>query len=194
LTIEYISQHIINKHHYNSILILGKLNELVYDCKPSSEEEWYNYYINYLKSSNKIDKLNEIINNIVSSYNVDKKLVKQSFKKRCITDVYNGYIRESEAHKLLQKEYPECVVVKTSDKMDRKLGIDFLIYTYEGVLISGIQIKPISYFKGWNTSLNRDKQINKEKYAKFSNIHKVPVYEMSYDNGNIGEYENKHDI
>lgn len=112
---------------------------------------------------------------------------------RIICETWNGIMcREMNTieyltNKLNKYGY-EVFLIDTSGRFDASYGVDFELY-YEGYIVCGIQIKPISYTKN-NVGLKKSIELNTVKNNNYSQKFNRKVhYIYSKQNGHIENQE-----
>lgn len=98
---------------------------------------------------------------------------------RVICETWNGIKgREFNTKNNILKYYKdkniEVELVKTNSRFDDKYAVDYEVY-YDGNILCGIQIKPISYLK-MNTNYNKFKEANIRKNEVYLERYKRSVY------------------
>ena len=98
---------------------------------------------------------------------------------RVICETWNGIKgREFNTKNKILKYYEdkniEVELVKTNSRFDDKYAVDYEVY-YDGVILCGIQIKPISYLK-MNTNYNKFKEANIRKNEVYLEKYQRNVY------------------
>lgn len=110
-------------------------------------------------------------------------------KYRVMGETWNGIImREKNTLKTLQKQFPQCTFKKVDGVTDFQYGIDFEMYLY-GSLLSAIQVKPLSYQKGFSQEIQKAKRANERKNNEYLKNFGKPVYYVY--STNKGEILNK---
>lgn len=97
-------------------------------------------------------------------------------KYRVMGETWNGVImREKNTLKTLQKHFPQCTFKKVDGVTDFHYGIDFEMYL-QGTLLSAIQVKPLSYQKGFSQEIQKAKKANERKNKEYLRDFGKPVY------------------
>jgi hypothetical protein len=111
-------------------------------------------------------------------------------KFRVIGETWNGIImREQNTIKTLKKAFPTLSFKKVDGEKDFKYAIDYELYEGEKLLCA-IQIKPISYKKGYSKEIVRAKMANEAKNNKYrEDFHADVFYIYSDSRGNIENTE-----
>lgn len=81
-----------------------------------------------------------------------------------IVETYNGVFAEEEINKYLNDSGRQTLKV---EELDRLYGIDILIKNKDGVTMSGVQIKPVSFFRGSQYDLIKDR---KKVFTQFERL------------------------
>ena len=177
-----ISQEVINKNNLNGVYYLGKLMELINAFRPNSIEEWENKYCSWARQTGQDARITEATDrafNICLQRGIDvsREDVREVFRKRTIRDCWIGRERE-----LRCAEYIRGLgftVETVDDEIDRKYGVDLIVYDDEGNVLLGVQVKGVAYFY---RAENRERDvINPQKYQKFRAQYGVRVVEVGYD-------------
>ncbi len=109
----------------------------------------------------------------------------ESVRFRTICQTWNGIkIREKKSIEILKQKFPENQFEKTDGDFDYKYAVDYLMKK-DDVLICGIQIKPGSYAWSKSKYVQKAREANKRKNLKFTDIFKVPVFDIIFEKGEI---------
>lgn len=110
-------------------------------------------------------------------------------KYRVMGETWNGVImREKNTIKTLQIHFPQCTFKKVDGVTDFRYGIDFEMYLH-GNLLSAIQVKPLSYQKGFSQEIQKAKRANERKNKEYKNDFGKDVHYIY--SSNKGEILNK---
>lgn len=109
----------------------------------------------------------------------------ESVRFRTICQTWNGIIiREKKSIELLKIKFPDCHFEKTDGDFDYKYAVDYHMKKND-VLICGIQIKPGSYAMSNSNYVQKAREANKRKNMKYTDIFKVPVFDIIFEKGEI---------
>jgi len=132
------------KKYFTSTSV-GKCMELIDDYYSNadvfSQMGWENYYL----TKKRANKLNEVYNELLKLLpDLNKEDIRDYIFHRVIGQTYNGFVRELNIINRLQDEFPQLDFIKATYELDEQYFTDFEAY-YNGELVLGGQIKPISY-------------------------------------------------
>ncbi|ADO59994.1 MjaI family restriction endonuclease [Paenibacillus polymyxa] len=97
-------------------------------------------------------------------------------KYRVMGETWNGVImREKNTIENMTKIFPYCSFEKVEGEADYKYAIDYEM-CLEGRLVCALQIKPMSYEKGFSPEIMKAKRANKAKNDLYVKENGVPVY------------------
>ncbi len=109
----------------------------------------------------------------------------ESVRFRTICQTWNGIIiREKKSIELLKIKFPDYHFEKTDGDFDYKYAVDYQMKK-DDVLICGIQIKPGSYAMSNSNYVLKAREANKRKNMKYTDIFKVPVFDIIFEKGEI---------
>ena len=135
------------------------------------------------------EELYEEVLKMGNTVNLTKKECMYAVYYRVVCETWNG-IKGREfntCNKILEfynSKGMEVELVKTNSRFDADYAVDYEVY-YDGFILCGIQIKPISYLK-MKTNYNKFKEINIRKNNLYLKKYKRDVYYIYSDvNGNF---------
>lgn len=175
-----IVDEIMNKNNLNSASHLGRLMELINCWKPKTKEEWESMYVNWAYNTGQHYKITAAVNKayqvvLAKEMDITRDQILEVFKRRIVDDCWKGRQREIECAKQLRNEY-NLVVTEVDDELDRKYGVDLLVYDQDHKLLVGVQVKGVGYFYN---QINRERDIiNPKKYRLFKETFGVSVIEI----------------
>ena len=111
-----------------------------------------------------------------------------------IVETYNGAFAEEEVNKHLNDTGRQTLKV---EELDRLYGLDLLVKNKDGVTMSGVQIKPVSFFRGSQYDLIKDR---KKVFTQFErllkgkneyNVNKLFFVIYKTDNGEMKFFNEK---
>lgn len=107
-------------------------------------------------------------------------------KYRVMGETWNGIVaRERNTVQTLARLFPELQFDKVEGELDYKYGIDYEVYEDKDLLCA-IQIKPLSYEKGFSPAIMKAKKANEKKNAEYKKVHQSDVlYVYSNSKGHI---------
>lgn len=107
-------------------------------------------------------------------------------KFRVMGETWNGVImRERNTIKTLQQHFPHCTFRKVSGEDDFRYAIDYEIYLHN-TLMCAVQIKPLSYQKGFSQEIQKAKKANNLKNKHYTDkFGKEVLYVYSNNKGDI---------
>ena len=180
--------------------------------KVLTHEEWFNFYIDSgQKRRAFLDSFRDggypmaydiyYGRTLKDIYNMAKKLKKLSEEKgisitlaqsfnfciiHIIDESYLGYTRSVKVIKALTTENPEYSFVFANNFENSSYGLDIIVLDEDSVVVSGLQIKPISYLKRNKEYILRAVQENEELFMKcFLERRFSPQYLFVDRTGNI---------
>jgi len=172
----------INK--FFAVKYVGSCMQLISDFNKESQTKTHKDWEAYYDSKIGFEELNQISLRINVQYpHLEINLVKRYVFFRVIGQTWNGYRKEFYIIENLQKEFPNCEIVKTDFEKDHEYCIDAEMYQ-NGNLVLGIQIKPISYKKMNTTYQQRAKENHKAKNDKYAEDYAPYIY-IYYDKDEI---------
>jgi hypothetical protein len=96
-------------------------------------------------------------------------------KYRVLGETWNGIIsRERNTIKTMEQVLPNILFKKTDGEVDYQYGIDYELYEGEDLLCA-VQIKPISYQKGFSREIIKAKKANESKNKKYTEEYQADV-------------------
>jgi MjaI restriction endonuclease len=96
-------------------------------------------------------------------------------KFRVMGETWNGIIaRERNTVKTMEEVFPNLSFKKTEGERDYQYGIDYELYEEEELLCA-VQIKPMSYMKGFSKEIIKAKKANEAKNQKYKEEYKADV-------------------
>ena len=141
-----------------------------------------------LEIAKKGDILYEQLLKIGNPNNLSRKECQFIAYFRVVCETWNGIIfRENNTKENLEKYFKTqgfpIILIDTTGYFDASYGVDFEVY-YSGMLICGIQIKPLSYLNN-KDYLDDSKNINKNKNNKYlkefnRNVYYIYASEKGY--------------
>lgn len=172
--------------------IIEKLNEELLVLKQKKEVlelditlKNLNFY--YGRTKKQIEKKGIILYEeaIDRGIDISKEECIESVRFRTICQTWNGIkIREKKSIEILKQKFPENQFEKTDGDFDYKYAVDYLMKK-DDVLICGIQIKPGSYAWSKSKHVQKARESNKRKNLKYTDIFKVPVFDIIFEKGEI---------
>ncbi|MDP6235777.1 MAG: MjaI family restriction endonuclease [Candidatus Poseidoniaceae archaeon] len=104
---EFVLNHVMNRFQLNFKRNVGSTSDSIRECRPSTLEEWKDYYYDNVRSSDHIDSLGERlyekISEVVSEENrfhpnlldqIDEEMCIEYMHNLVINRTWNGYARE----------------------------------------------------------------------------------------------------
>ena len=159
---------------------VGKCMKLIDDYYSNtdtfSQMGWENYYL----TKKRADKLNEIYNELIKLLtNLSKEDIRDYIFHRVIGQTYNGFLNELNIINKLQDEFPQLDFIKATYELDEQYFTDFEAY-YNGELVLGGQIKPISYYYMNTPYQIRAKENHEAQRQKYISTFKAPHLLLFY--------------
>lgn len=146
---------------------------------------WENFYL----TKERRDRLNEIYlilrDKLQNMLGVE---IQDYIFYRVVGQTYNGFVTELNIIKEFQNEFPNIDFIKANPELDEKYFTDFEAYT-KGLLIFGIQVKPVSYLhmsKPYQIKSKENHEVQRQNYMR---IFKVPHKIVYYDKGELLDKE-----
>ena len=137
------------------------------------DKEWVRYYFDNTGK----DVLNDISNYIVDTHSCSLVDAKKYVFHRILGQTWNGMIKEIELIDQLKLEFPNIDFNKTTHDIDENYFTDW--EAYSGVLLFGIQIKPISYKNMSSPFQLKSKEHHQKQlqlYKKTFNVPHIIIY------------------
>lgn len=184
------TNNIWNKYRFNSVKRIGSLSKIIKQKKFNSKEEWISYYY---KSGEKLKS--KAIKNKSDFYNHGRTRVDifkigiefyQRLKSHGFTDIsladaiylteyrilhetYNGIIgNEQLAKNKLLTDFKGLVEVKEAgSEIDNRYAVDLEVFSKNGYLLCGIQVKPTSYLMSMKIKKQYYHIMNENKNKKY---------------------------
>lgn len=188
------TNYIWNQKHFNSILLNGKMMEIVEKLAPQNRADFEQKYIAYRQNHPEQFRESFLFQNVIDVFAKVAGLTEENAfwyqYIRVIDKTYDGYVHEQESMRkidnLLRALYPdrEYIVSHASGFYDAKLRIDVRIFQkVNGQIqeVCGIQLKPKSYFmsnRAWAQAAHRQNYFGQIQYVQRTHC---PVYYWTYE-------------
>lgn len=190
-----LTNGIYNQRKINSIDNIGCVMKIIVKERFSSVQEWICYYFESGKNRrNNFDfgRTKEEFEIIIQKYlhilqvaypkeNFTYEDAKKQLYQRVFYDTWNGLNKEISVIDELKKLYPNYVFNKCNGHTDMLYAVDVEINTKDNQLISGIQVKPVSYLYKKQQYLKDAHELNKSKNQKYIEENNVPVLYLYYN-------------
>lgn len=174
-----------NKGKFNHPIEIGFVMNEIRKAKPMTINEWRFYYYDNVRSEEQLYEIalrmyNSVEENSRNNYTVE--ICLNYIKDVIFRRTFEGYNKENEALKILNKIINTKVMLSPKE-WDGEFFIDFII---ENPLI-GIQLKPITFYKGgYNRIVNID-----NKLKEFEKMYKAKTFILIYEiKNNLIEIQN----
>lgn len=174
---------------------VGKLMESIKHIPAGNNAtfaEWFYYYFeNVLTPEQALEYITEFQNYRRTSLEFATKV----WVVRILQHTYRGWkneilVKEVIKNEVKSKHGDSWTVEEVDDYTDRNYAVDIVIKNEEGVIVSGIQVKPTSYFIGGKKYTKYERCVlNPVKNLQFENKYNAPVFYVKIEDALSGNIE-----
>jgi hypothetical protein len=116
---------------------------------------------------------------------------------RVLDQTYEGFQNELDTAKEIAKYLPSnCLIIPSIGADDKDSGIDLYVVTKSNKMLLGIQVKPMSFFSGFDKDyIRRAKREHDDKHALFNQKYNVKSFYVVKDtDGKLYNVESKPNV
>lgn len=168
---EWILNSVMNRFQLNYKRNVGATSESIRKCRPTSIDDWRQYYYENVKSKEEIDELGKRLNvkitEVISAEvsNITEQDCVDYMHQMVIDRTFDGYMTEIKTIYELMEKILDIEMQPAPDEWDRKYNVDF--YIEIGDKYIGIQIKPVSDVSSI-PQIYKEGKIQKESHDEFT--------------------------